>query len=123
MGRIVVHDGKFVWLLRAFLAAIDQVAKLLTGLKEGNALGWHVDAGSGFGVATDAGLPLTSTETAESANLDFVTLVEAVHDAVENSLHNGFGVFAGHFDNFGNFFDELSLSHILSLLICTNVPA
>ena len=116
-GSVIDHGNGFMvdW----FFATVYEIAQFFAGLKERDALRRHIDTRARFGITPDTRLSLTRAEAAESADLDFVTFVKAVDDAVEDGFHDGFGILAGHLDNFRHFFDELSLGHILSLFICT----
>src|SRR5712692_10704265 len=64
--------------------AVDDIAKFLARLEEGDSLGRHLHPVARFGIASDASLALPGAETAEAANLDLVSGAERFHDAVED---------------------------------------
>src|SRR5689334_5854202 len=86
--------------LRSFLLlrAVHKVFQFLARLEVRYSLGWHFHSSACFRIPAHSGLPLAGTKTAETANLDLVSRAKSAHDAVEDCLHDDFGVLARHFD-------------------------
>src|SRR6185369_13230802 len=95
-----------------FSRLIHQIPQFLARLEKRNTLRWHFHPRSGFRISSHARLSLARAETAESADLDLISFMKAVHDAVEDSLYNCFRILASHLHDFGYFFDQLGFGHI-----------
>src|ERR1035441_9515606 len=76
-------------------ARIDRVAQLLRGLEERDALGGHIDALAGLGVAADAGVALARAEAAEPSDFDFVAGFERSYDGLKEGIDDDFAVASG----------------------------
>ena len=78
-GRMVGIDGAIGGLRGYALdsAGVHGVAQFLGWFEERHALGGHVDALPGLGVAADAGVALARTEAAKAANLNFSPALSA----------------------------------------------
>src|SRR6202035_1144746 len=85
----------------------------LAGLEKWNALGGHIDARPGLRFASDARLPLSRAETAESANLDLVASAQGANHAVEDRLDDYLGVLPCHLDDSRDFFDQFGFGHVI----------
>src|SRR5579883_1422217 len=93
---------------------VDDVFQFLAGLEIRNLLGRDFHASARLGISPDARLTLTSAETAESTDLDFVSRAQGTDDAVEDSLHDDLGLLPGHLHDAGDFFNQVGLRHRIS---------
>src|SRR5690349_1882062 len=98
-----------------FPGLIHQIPQFLARLEKWNTLRWNFHPRSGFRISSHTRLPLARAKTAESADLDLISFMETVHDAVEDGLHDCFRILASHLHDFGYFFDQLGFGHITIL--------
>src|ERR1044071_4149731 len=94
--------------------AVDQILEFLARLEERNLLRRDFNAIASLWVAADAGLTLTSTEAAETPDLDFVARPQRAHDALEDGFDDDLAVFAGQFRQPGHLVDQVRLCHSFS---------
>src|SRR6202030_1648469 len=91
------------------IRVVHKILQLFTGLEEGNLLGRHIHFGARLGVTPDAPAPLPGAKASKSADLDFVALLQGLNNALENRLHNRFGLLAREFRDAQYFFDQVCL--------------
>src|ERR1700761_4535515 len=111
----VAHAGRFRFAYRfhrrTLRRVIHQVTQFFARLEVRDAFRGDFHPRSGLRIASHARLALPSAKTAKPADLDLFSLVEAVHNAVEDGLHDGFRILSRHLHNLGYFLDQLSLRH------------
>ena len=90
---------------------VYRVAELFRWFEERDALGRHVDFGSGLRVAACTGVALARAEAAEATNLNFVAGFERTDDSFEESIDDNFAVTAREIAQGGDFVDEVSFGH------------
>ena len=78
---------------RAYSKFHNRVAQFLAGLEERNSLGGYLDSRAGFGIPSDSSLSLSRPESAEAADLDFVTTLDRLHHAVEDAFYDDASLF------------------------------
>ena len=78
---------------RAYSKFHNRVAQFLAGLEERNSLGGYLDPRAGFGIPSDSSLSLSRPESAEAADLDFVTTLDRLHHAVEDAFYDDASLF------------------------------
>src|ERR1700688_4538777 len=88
---------------------VHKILQLFTGLEEGNLLGRYIDFGARLGVTPDAPPPLPGAKASKSADLDFVALLQGLNDALENRLHNCFGLLPRKFRDTQHLFYQVCL--------------
>src|SRR5579871_3768617 len=91
---------------------VHQILQLLARLEIGDALGRHLYARTGLGIATHSRLPLARAEAAESTNLDLIPRSQRAHDAVEDSFYNYLGILTGHLHHPRDLLDQFGLRHV-----------
>jgi len=90
---------------------VDGVAEFLGGLEEGDALGGDFHLGTGFGVASDAGVALAGAEAAEAADFDLVSGFKGFDDRLKEGFDDDFAIAACEVAEGCDFIDEVSFSH------------
>jgi hypothetical protein len=76
-----------------------------------NPLTWHLDKGSGLGVAAGPRLPRVSSEGSEAAKLDLIVGPQRPHDAVENRFHDYLGFVPRHLQRLADSFNQIGFLH------------
>ena len=94
------------------LSCADSLNQFLAGFEEGNLLRWHVDSGSGFRIASNAGSSLPRLETSESTNFNLVAGSQCADDAVKYGANNDVGLLYGQLNGLANPFGQIRSGHL-----------
>jgi len=95
------------------LSYADSLKKFLAGFEEGNLLRWHVDWGSGFRIACNAGSSLARVKTSESANFNLVAGSQCADDAVKYGTNNDVGFLHRQLNGLANPFGQIRSGHLV----------
>src|SRR5579862_1713171 len=82
-------------LLFGFRFAVDQFFELFAGLEVRHLLRRHVHLVARLRVPALAGFPLAQPKAAEAPQLDLLTAMQRINDALEDRLDDDLGVFLG----------------------------
>src|SRR5260370_18166756 len=91
------------------LRVIHEVLQFFAGFEEGNFLGGHIHFRPGLRIAADSSAAFARAEAAESADLNFLALLQGANDAIENRFDDGLRLLAGKFRDAQNFLDQVGL--------------
>jgi hypothetical protein len=94
------------------MRTINNFAKFLAQLKDGNPFRWHFDRGSSFWIARDTPSPLACVKHSESTDLNLVPSSQSTNDAVKYGGHDGVGFLQGRPNGLVNLFCQIGSCHL-----------
>src|ERR1700737_2002045 len=100
---------------------VDELLQLLPGLEVRDLLRWHFHLLAGLGVAAGPRFAAAETAAAESAQLDFLSGAERLHDGVEHDVHDGLGLFLRQLNDASYLVDQFGLGHHARLGVVRSV--
>ena len=91
---------------------INQFAKFLARLEEGNSLLRHFDSGSGFWIASDPRTALAGVKASEPAEFNLIVGSQGLDDAVKYGADDDFGFLQGQPNGVVNLFGQIGPGHL-----------